>query len=94
MQFPLPPERYDVLLCFCYLERGLWRSMSAALKPGGIILVETKTTAYLEENPDFPKEYCLMRGELLRGFSDLSITHYHEPAGGATASLIAQRPVL
>jgi SAM-dependent methyltransferase len=90
--FPLPESRYDVLLCFRYLERSLWPTMVRALKPGGALVMETFTTERLKTKPDFPREYCLEPGELEHAFPELRVEIYRELSGEETASILAFRP--
>ncbi len=90
-KFPLPREWYDVVLCFHYLDRNLWGDMVRALKPGGALLLETFTEEHLKTRPDFPREFCLAPGELLRAFPELRVAIYREMSGEGTASLLAFR---
>lgn len=90
--FPIPRERYDVLISFRFLDRSLWPSMVEALRPGGALLIETFNRRYLEKRPEFPKEYCLEEGELLRAFgATLRIARYQELPQEPLASLLAFR---
>lgn len=91
-RFPLPRERYDVLVSFRFLDRSLWPSMLEALRPGGALLIETFNRRYLERRPDFPKEYCLEEGELLAAFgATLRVARYQELPREPYASLLAFR---
>jgi len=91
-RFPLPRERYEVLLSFRFLERTLWPSMVEALRPGGALVFETFNRRYLETRPDFPEEYCLEEGELLRAFgASLRVARYRELPREPHASLLAFR---
>jgi len=91
-RFPLPRERYDVLVSFRFLDRALWSSMVEALRPGGALVIETFNRRYLERRPDFPKEYCLEEGELLGEFgATLRIARYQELPREPHASLLAFR---
>lgn len=91
-RFPIPRERYDVLLSIRFLDRSLWTSMVDALRPGGALLIETFNRRYLERRPDFPREYCLEEGELLRAFgASLQIARYQELPREPLASLLAFR---
>jgi len=91
-RFPLPRERYDVLLSFRFLDRSLWPSMVEALRPGGALVIETFNRRYLERRPDFPEEYCLEEGELLSAFgASLRIALYQEIPREPVASLLAFR---
>ena len=90
--FPLPRKRYDVLVSFRFLDRSLWPSMVEALRPGGALVIETFNRRYLEQRPDFPKEYCLEEGELLGEFgATLRIARYQELPREPHASLLAFR---
>lgn len=84
-------ERYDVVLCFRYLERGIFPAMARALKPGGALVFETFTRAYRKIRPDFPLPYCLEPGELLRAFPGLHVALYRELPMQDTAALLAFR---
>lgn len=90
--YPLPVARYDVLLCFRYLERSLWQDMERALRPGGAFLMETFTERHRRDHPDFPAAYCLAPGELRRAFPLLKVALYHESRNEGAASLFALRP--
>jgi SAM-dependent methyltransferase len=91
-RFPLPRGRYDVLISFRFLDRSLWPSMVAALAPGGALVLETFNLRYLEKRPDFPRQYCLEEGDLLRAFSPtLSVARYQELPREPLASLLAFR---
>ncbi len=91
--FPLPEERYNVLLCFRYLQRDLWPDMARALKPGGALVMETFTIERVKSRPNFPADYCLKPGELGAAFPDLRVEIYREEPGQETASILAFRPV-
>ncbi len=91
--FPLPEERYSVLLCFRYLQRDLWPDMARALKPGGALVMETFTVERVKSRPNFPIEYCLEPGELRTAFPDLQVGVYREDPGLETASILAFRPL-
>ncbi len=94
--YQLPEQAYDVVACFYYLQRSLIPQMKAALKPGGMVIMET----YTKENPKYgfsgPKnpDYLLDTNELLQLFSDLKVILYREmivDGRKAVASIIAQR---
>jgi tellurite methyltransferase len=91
--FPLPEERYNVLICFRYLQRDLWPAMARALKPGGALVMETFTVERVKSRPNFPAEYCLEPGELRAAFPELRVEIYREEPGHETASILAFRPL-
>jgi SAM-dependent methyltransferase len=90
----LPEHRYDLILCIQYLERNHFRQMARALRPNGVLLMETFTRAQLEftggrRNP----AYLLETGELREAFPELRVLFYRElRAGQGIASLLARRP--
>jgi len=93
---PLRGMRFDAALVFNYLHRPLMPALREAVRPGGLLIYETFTTAQhafgRPRNPDF----LLRPGELLETFEDWEILHAFEgelPAPTrAVASLIARRP--
>jgi tellurite methyltransferase len=85
-QFPLAPDRYDLICCFYYLARPLFPSMKTALRPGGKIIYQSVTTDECLFNPDFRKEWCLERNELLNAFRDLRILYYEESTVPSTVA--------
>jgi len=88
------PERcYDLILCIQYLQRSLFRQMARALRPDGVLLMETFTRAQLEftGGPRNPA-YLLENGELREAFPELSVLFYRElRAGQGIASLVAKK---
>ncbi len=96
--YTLARERYDLITNFYYLQRDLIPQIKAALKPGGIAIMETYTVANLELGLHGPKkrEYLLKENELLRLFMDtgMKIIFYREMIINderAIASIIAQK---
>lgn len=76
----LPLEAFDLIVISGFLSRALCPSISAALRPGGLLAYQTftqaKATAHLggPSNPD----YLLAEGELLSLFSGLTPCVYRE----------------
>ena len=68
--YTLPKERYDLIVCTYFLERRLFPQMIEALKPNGLILLETflhdENNERIPSNPDF----LLQKGELEASFSE------------------------
>lgn len=89
--FSFPSAYFDLIINFFYLERALFAAMAAALKPGGILLFETYTSRYAEQNPEraMRQEFLLAPGELRQAFSGLEILMYQETE--TTARLMARR---
>jgi tellurite methyltransferase len=90
----LPERRYDLILCIQYLQRDLFPQMARALRPNGVLLMETFTRAQLEfaGGPRNPT-YLLESGELREAFPELRVLFYRElRAGQGIASLLTRRP--
>jgi tellurite methyltransferase len=84
---------YDLILCVQYLHRTLFPQMVRALRPEGVLLMETFTQAQLEFSggPRNPA-YLLETGELREAFPELCVLFYRElRAGVGIASLVAKK---
>ena len=98
-RFYLPAARFDVILNFFYLQRELWGDYQRALRPGGILILETLTLDMLSINPEIDPAYLLQPGELKTAFAHWQILESREgwvamdtPRPRAVASLVARRP--
>ena len=90
----LPAARFDLLMCFFYLQRDLFPQIRAALRPGGVIVYKTYTTEQLAFTGG-PRHlpHLLQPQELLKTFHDFRILWYRETVKDrGVAELIAQRP--
>jgi tellurite methyltransferase len=90
----LPDRSYDLILCIQYLQRALFPQMARALRPDGVLLMETFTCAQLEfaGGPRNPA-YLLESGELREAFPELRVLFYRElRAEVGIASLVAKKP--
>jgi tellurite methyltransferase len=92
--YEVPPNTFDVIICTYYLQRDLFPKIAAALKPGGMALIETYTLDHLQHQPRFNKDYLLKPNELLSMLPGLRILRYQEVDTGqaAFASILAQKP--
>lgn len=90
----LPERKFDLIVCIQYLQRSLFPQMARALRPDGVLLMETFTRAQLEfEGGPRNPEYLLETGELREAFPELCVLFYRElRAGQGIASLLARRP--
>lgn len=90
--YALEAERFDVVMCFYYLQRALFPQIKRALRLGGALVYETYTIEQLEfcRGPRDPA-YLLQPNELYRAFRDLRLAYYRERVvgGKAVASLLA-----
>ncbi len=91
--FALEPNSYDVILCTYYMQRDLYKKFKAALKPGGMIVVETYNIDYLKY-ARFNRKWALETNELLDTFKGLRVLRYQDYDDGkeAYSSIIAQKP--
>ena len=90
----LPAASFDLVLCFRYLQRSLFPAIERALRPGGVLVIETFTTAQLafDNGPRSP-EHLLRPGELRESFPGLEVLFYREwTAEQGLASLLARKP--
>ena len=97
-EFPLPPNRFEAVLCFFYLNRRLFPQIRNSLNPGGILLMEAFVTDRQRPEKDQPR-YRLAERELLAAFGDWEILDYAEgihqespPSRSATARICARKP--
>ena len=93
-QYTIPPNTYDVIVCTYFLQRDLFPKIAAALKPGGVAVIETYTVDNLQYRPTFNKAFLLERNELLTLLPGLRVLRYQEVDTGdaAFASILAQKP--
>jgi 2-polyprenyl-3-methyl-5-hydroxy-6-metoxy-1,4-benzoquinol methylase len=92
--YKIPANTFDVIICTYYLQRDLFPKIAAALKPGGMTLIETYTMDHLQYRPRFNKAYLLEPNELLTMLPGLRVLRYQEVDTGqaAFASILAQKP--
>ena len=90
----LERNAYDVVLCIYYLQRDLVPQIKQALKPGGMVVIETYNVDYLKYNSRFNKQFMIETNELLDWFKDFKVIRYQAVDDGKTAfaSIIAQKP--
>lgn len=93
----LPPNHFDVIVNFHFLERATFTIYRNALKPNGMIFFETFVNiATGTSHPD----YYLNPGELLAAFKDFEILHWEEKSASQSrahpprgvAKLVARKP--
>ena len=91
--FTLKPNSYDVILCTYYMQKNLFKQFQSALKPGGMIVVETYNVDYLKY-AQFSRKWALDTNEMLDIFKSLRVIRYQDYDDGkeAYSSIIAQKP--
>jgi tellurite methyltransferase len=89
-EFRPPRAGFDLVVDTYFLDRRLWPSMEAALRPGGLIFVETFTVdRRFPPDRAVPRAYLLERGELARAFPRLDALLYREDEQSGVATLLA-----
>jgi 2-polyprenyl-3-methyl-5-hydroxy-6-metoxy-1,4-benzoquinol methylase len=78
----LDKEKYDLIICVYFLKRSLFMQMIDALKPNGIIIIETFLHDPGNERAPSNPDFLLNEGELEAAFEDrcelLHIKEYEE----------------
>lgn len=92
--YPLPAQRFHLLLVSRFLLRSRWADLKRLVVPGGFVLYETFTTGQMAKayGPSSP-EHLLNPGELRNAFAGWHILfseEVDEPA--ALARLVARKP--
>jgi SAM-dependent methyltransferase len=93
--FRASQTRFDLVMVFNYLDRGVFPEIVQSLRPGGLLLYKTHTVEQLKLAGG-PKDaaYLLEPGELARLASGLQILWEHEEVSEkATAEIVAKREV-
>jgi 2-polyprenyl-3-methyl-5-hydroxy-6-metoxy-1,4-benzoquinol methylase len=87
-------NRYDVIVCFNFLQRSLIPAIREGIRPGGVIVYET----YIVDQARFGRptnpEYLLKHNELLDLFKGFRCLRYHEGIYAdkkAVAGIIAKK---
>jgi tellurite methyltransferase len=104
--FYIPPNTFDVIIIFLYLQRDLWLPITKGLKKDGVMLIECLTNEMLLIHPEINPAHLLKPAELHQSFLEcdlgnyLEIIHYQEgwlstetSHPRSVASLIARRIV-
>ena len=90
--YKIPANTFDVIICTYYLQRDLFPKIAAALKPGGMALIETYTMDHLQYRPRFNKAYLLEPNELLTMLPGLRVRYQEVDTGQAAyASILAHK---
>lgn len=92
---PLGPRKFDAILVFHYLHRPLLPHLYDALRPGGLLVYETFTTANRAFGRPNNPAFLLEPNELKTVFASMETIHYREGIwrhpDRATAQLIARK---
>jgi len=86
-------EQYDLVIVFFFLQRELFPSLAAAIRPGGFLIYKTYTSEQknFAGGPTHPM-FFLQPNELLHAFSSMHVLHYHETVQQkGVAELVARK---
>jgi len=94
---PLQAAAYDLVLDFFYLQRTLTAQLRSAVRPGGVIVLRTFSSAGPYPGAPSNPEFVLCPGELLEMFGDWEVLLHEEgeepsSKGGSLAGIVARRP--
>ncbi len=87
-------DRYDVIICFNYLQRSLIPEIKDGIKEGGVVVYETFTIDQKQFGHPRNPDYLLKYNELLEMFRDFRCLRYHEGIYDeikAVAGIVAQK---
>jgi SAM-dependent methyltransferase len=89
----IAPDAYDVVVGTRYLHRPLFPQLVAALRPGGVLIYETFTTAQAARGKPTNPDFLLRPGELVTLVRPLTILAQREGDfdGRMVASVVARR---
>jgi SAM-dependent methyltransferase len=74
-----PEKKYDLIVKCNYLDRDAITKLLSALKPGGIIIIETYMDHPSNTKPDSNPDFLLKAGELKKFFDDsFEVLEYEE----------------
>ena len=79
--FPLPRGLYDLVAVFHFFSPRLMRSISHALKKGGLLFYATYNYRHISVKPGFRLDYLVPSHGLTPYFPDLHILMHEEEAG-------------
>lgn len=93
----LPDAEFDLVLDFFYLHRPLLPRLRDAVRPGGIAVLRTFSSAGPFPGGPGNPEFVLRPGELLEIFAGWEILRHEEGVepsrkGGSVAGIVARRP--
>lgn len=97
-EFHIERATYDLVCVFYYLQRDLFSTIRAGVKPGGTVVAAIHLNNGREDAKPANPAFLLEPGELKQLFADWEITYYREgdsDEGGHhhdTAYLIARKP--
>jgi len=96
--WPVPQDRYDLIVVFYYLNRALMPRLARGLRPGGLLIAANHNERFLAVRPGFDPDYLLAIGELRQMALDagLEVVYYADetPDRDSNSRLVARRPAV
>lgn len=91
-RYPLPDARFDLVVVTRYLQRDLFPALCTTVKPGGVVLYETFTTAQRAHGigPTSP-DHLLEPGELRGHFDRFEMLFDEEVVAPEAVARVAAR---
>tara|TARA_B100001971_G_C18268024_1_gene596400 strand:+ start:82956 stop:83633 length:678 start_codon:yes stop_codon:yes gene_type:complete len=80
-KYQIPPESFDAIICFYFINRDIVEKMKSWLKPGGLIIYEayTELQKTVKSHRKYEESQYLKQQELLKLFGDMRVLKYEEP---------------
>ncbi|MDH3455058.1 MAG: methyltransferase domain-containing protein [Desulfuromonadales bacterium] len=90
---------FDLVLCFFFLHRPLLKWLLAAIRPGGLAVLRTFSSAGSFAPGELDARFVLQPGELLTIFAGWEILRHEEGLeasrkGGSLAGIVARKPLV
>ena len=92
--YHIEKDTYDVIACFNYLQRSIFKDIKKGLRSGGMIIYETFIVDQARFGKPKDPDYLLKYNELLDLFRDFRCLRYHEGIFDdkkAVAGIIAEK---
>lgn len=79
--YKIPPQSFDAIICFYWVDRSLINQIKTWLKPGGILIYEAHTIRQksVKRDESVDDDNFLKEQELLKMFSGMRVLKYEEP---------------
>jgi tellurite methyltransferase len=90
-----PPGGFDCACCFNFLDRRLWPALRLAVRPGGLLVMQTFHKDALQPRPQATPDYLLEPGELMELVQDwgwILVDSRKLTNGKTSEAVLAQRP--
>ncbi len=92
-----PADAYDCVTCFYFLERRLWPALRAAVRPGGLLAMQTFHRGAHKIRPAANPAYLLEPDELfalVTGWGWTVLARTDAAAAETSEAILAQRPTI